>query len=40
MQEALRNQQKLNYENSIKEIGELIRIDEETLKFVGTLLPR
>lgn len=40
MQEALRKQQRLNFENSVKEIGELSRMCDETLKYVGTLLPR
>ncbi|CAK60574.1 unnamed protein product (macronuclear) [Paramecium tetraurelia] len=40
MQEALRKQQYENFEKSKRDIGDLIKITDETLKMVGSLLPR
>ncbi|CAD8132046.1 unnamed protein product [Paramecium pentaurelia] len=40
MQEALRKQQYENFEKSKRDIGDLIKITDDTLKMVGSLLPR
>ncbi|CAD8076526.1 unnamed protein product [Paramecium sonneborni] len=40
MQEALRKQQYENFEKSKRDIGDLIKISDDALKMVGSLLPR